>query len=309
MRMKTICKSLLGVVPILFAGCVGDYSCITKKDEEMEFTAADGVTTLKCNWEQNKNNDSNAPLLIMIHGGAWREYSKDHEMFYYRHPKVQAVFENFNIASINYRLWKASSNTTEAVNPFPAARDDVLAFIEYIKKDAQRKPSKICLLGQSAGAHIAATVAIASLADESFSIDCLVNHAGFYDFDNIGGRLVQSDAEKYRSDYLKSSGADPDSALELSPMDMLDANYTIPTLVTASPADLVVNNEQSINWVDAINSYQAGLAKYVDVEERFVLEPHNGHFLVLSSNSDCKSSYAPQHAQAIANFVGKYLSE
>lgn len=85
------------------------------------------------------------PVVVWIHGGAWRSGSKD------RCPAVPLVDRGFVVASIAYRL------TDEAI--FPAQIQDCKGAIRWLRANAGRfpiDPDKIGVWGASAGGHLAA---------------------------------------------------------------------------------------------------------------------------------------------------------
>ncbi|MBK5291059.1 MAG: alpha/beta hydrolase [Acidobacteriia bacterium] len=90
-----------------------------------------------------------APLLVYVHGGAWRSGSKD------RIPLGDLVGEGYAIASVGYRL--------SPVARFPAQIHDLKAAIRFLRAsekvygyDARR----IAITGSSAGAHLATLVGV-----------------------------------------------------------------------------------------------------------------------------------------------------
>ncbi|NTW02804.1 MAG: alpha/beta hydrolase, partial [Oscillochloris sp.] len=90
-----------------------------------------------------------APLLVVIHGGAWQGGDKSEMPALSRYLAGQG----YAVAAVNYRLaprW-----------PFPAARDDVRAAIVYLKANATTlgiDPTRIALCGRSAGGQLALLV-------------------------------------------------------------------------------------------------------------------------------------------------------
>jgi len=91
----------------------------------------------------------NPPLLIWVHGGAWRFGSRES-------VEVRELIEHgFAIASVSYRL--------TPVAPFPAQIHDLKAAVRFLRANAQRygyRGSSIAIGGPSAGAHLAALVAV-----------------------------------------------------------------------------------------------------------------------------------------------------
>ena len=91
----------------------------------------------------------NPPLIVYVHGGAWRAGSKSDV------PIASLLDHGFAIASVDYRL------STEA--QFPAQIHDIKAAIRFLRAkadflhiDAQR----ITIIGSSAGGHLAALVGV-----------------------------------------------------------------------------------------------------------------------------------------------------
>lgn len=90
-----------------------------------------------------------APLVVFVHGGAWRSGSKQ------RMPLTGLVRDGFAVASADYRLTPAAR--------FPAQIHDLKAAIRFLRAkqddygyDAQR----IAIAGTSAGGHLAVLVGV-----------------------------------------------------------------------------------------------------------------------------------------------------
>jgi acetyl esterase/lipase len=86
------------------------------------------------------------PALIVVHGGAWQGGDNSEGVALNGYLAAR----DYVVASINYRLaprWR-----------FPAARDDVLSAVAYLKVYAAEfgvDPSRIAILGRSAGGQLA----------------------------------------------------------------------------------------------------------------------------------------------------------
>ncbi len=92
------------------------------------------------------------PLVVWIHGGAWRSGSKNSV------PVTHWLEQGFAIASVDYRL------SPEA--KFPAQIHDIKAAIRYLRANAERfqiDPNGFIIAGASAGGHLAA---LAGVSDE-----------------------------------------------------------------------------------------------------------------------------------------------
>jgi len=89
------------------------------------------------------------PLIVWIHGGAWRSGSKN-EM-----PLTDLVRDGCAAASVEYRLSTAAK--------FPAQVHDIKAAIRFLRSHArelQINADKIIVAGSSAGGHLAALVGV-----------------------------------------------------------------------------------------------------------------------------------------------------
>ncbi len=90
-----------------------------------------------------------APLVVWVHGGAWRAGSKA------RVPITQLLERGLAIASVDYRL--------SGVAPFPAQAHDINDAIDYLYRHADElglDPKRFAIAGSSAGGHLAALVGV-----------------------------------------------------------------------------------------------------------------------------------------------------
>ncbi len=94
---------------------------------------------------QPSASDGPAPGVLVIHGGAWQH--GDRTQLAPLNSYLAA--RGYIVAAISYRLAPA--------HPFPAAHDDVLAALAYLKQhaaDLGLDPQRLALLGRSAGGQI-----------------------------------------------------------------------------------------------------------------------------------------------------------
>lgn len=99
------------------------------------------------------NNSPTLPLILMIHGGAWRIGDKSNSSVI-KNKVLNWVPKGFIFASINYRLYE-NTNPDEQM-------DDIIRCIKYLHlnyKGLNIDKKKIILMGHSAGAHLAALCA------------------------------------------------------------------------------------------------------------------------------------------------------
>src|SRR5215203_5451581 len=94
------------------------------------------------------------PVIINVHGGYWRRGSRD--TFRYWGPYLaERGYAGF---TISYRLTKPGKKT------YPEVVHDIRAAVQFMRGEAKQfrlDPARIALWGNSAGAHLAALVALA----------------------------------------------------------------------------------------------------------------------------------------------------
>lgn len=92
-----------------------------------------------------------APLIVWVHGGAWRSGSRKSM------PLGKLVEDGYAVASVDYRL------STEA--KFPAQIHDLKAAVRFLREHGGRWRSpttQILVAGDSAGGHLAALVGVSN---------------------------------------------------------------------------------------------------------------------------------------------------
>jgi acetyl esterase/lipase len=156
------------------------------------------------------------PLIVWIHGGAWRSGSKT-EM-----PLARLVEEGHVIASVDYRL--------SPVAKFPAQIHDIKAAIRFLRAEQKLlgiQTDSIVIAGASAGGHLAALVGvtnghaelegeIGAHRDVSSSVDGIIS---FFGGANLTTILSQSTPHglKVRVPALELLlGGDPDQNRNLA---------------------------------------------------------------------------------------------
>lgn len=134
---------------------LGSLSCLASPAAGAEYRLIKDVTYARVSEERLLTLDlylperAAGPLIVYVHGGAWRGGSKS-DM-----PLLSLVEQGFPVASVDYRL------SPEA--RFPAQIHDIKAAIRYLRAmqnslgiDARR----IVIAGSSAGGHLAALVGV-----------------------------------------------------------------------------------------------------------------------------------------------------
>lgn len=119
-----------------------------------------------------------APVVIFIHGGGWDSGDKNQ----YRFVGATLAEQGWVGVVINYRLYPDVK--------FPAFVNDAALAVAFVRAHAAEwggDPDKIYLLGHSAGAHIAALLALdddylQQAGDDTHSLRGVIGLAGAYDF-------------------------------------------------------------------------------------------------------------------------------
>lgn len=188
------------------------------------------------------------PGVIVIHGGAWGGGSNSEFVAL----NAYLAARDYVVVSINYRLapkW-----------PFPAGRDDVLAALAYIKIYGPQfgvDPSRIAILGRSAGAQLALLAAYTAgdpAIKGAISIYGPTDLRFGYEHPAPAGVF---DTRSVLHEYL---GGPPSSASEAyfaaSPINFVTATSP-PTLLIHGMKDSIVTPEESTRLEERLN--QAGV--------------------------------------------------
>ena len=117
-------------------------------EKTLEFAQVAGQA-LKLDLYLPEKSVKNPPLLVYVHGGAWRAGSREGM------PLGALVKLGWAIASVDYRL------STEA--KFPAQIHDIKAAIRFLRGEASAygyDAKRVAIVGSSAGGHLAALVGV-----------------------------------------------------------------------------------------------------------------------------------------------------
>jgi acetyl esterase/lipase len=144
-------RLLIGL--FLFAIVQTSHSDNWQKIENIEYAKIDDLP-LKLDLYLPQNRQI-GPLIVWIHGGAWRSGSKN-EM-----PLSKCLAEGYAAASVEYRL--------STVARFPAQIHDIKAALRFLRAragDFHLDASRIVIAGASAGGHLAALVGVSNRNSE-----------------------------------------------------------------------------------------------------------------------------------------------
>jgi acetyl esterase len=178
--------------------------------------------------------DGPFPVLVYFHGGAWVAGNPaSHRKLTHRLAEGGCV-----VVSADYRL--------APEHPFPAGFDDCLAAVAWTVRHAHEfggDPARVAVAGDSAGANLAAAVAI-ELAQRRRApkLAATVLIYGVFDFAEVGGPMF---ARTLREAYL---GQNANSALLTDPRvsPIHGARWLPPTLLIVGGQDPLLGDSRAL---------------------------------------------------------------
>ena len=223
-----------------------------------------------------------APVLIGVHGGGWQLGNRK----FYNNMGAYLARNGIAVFAIEYRLM------APGVKTYPGAVYDVRAAVQFVRAKAPElglDPERIGLIGDSAGAHLAALVALAGsepafatdyksdpYADLSPKVKAVVGFYGVYDMlaqwqHDLLARPRDNISEKFLG---AAPHTDRKVFFEASPISYatVDKNGTRFLLVYGTDDDVVDPQTQSAAFLAALK--QAGF--FV----RTVVIPGAGHYFL-----------------------------
>ena len=206
------------------------------------------------------------PAIVAVHGGGWQIGNAS----FYRYWGPYLARRGYVVFAIDYRLVQAGKKM------YPEAVHDVRAAVQFLRHRAEEfrvDPNRIGMMGDSAGAHLSALVALAgdkppfnegskgeNYASASPKVKAVVGFYGVYDvtaqwehdlihrpFDNITAKFLGAQLVENRKIYW-----------EASPMSYVtrDNNQTSFLLTWGTEDDIVDRASQSDKFLLALK--QAG---------------------------------------------------
>ena len=223
---------------------------------------------------------SKAPVLIGIHGGGWQVGDRK----FYRHWGSYLAKNGYAVFAIDYRLMRPGVNT------WPGVVCDCKAAVQFVRAKAAElglDPDRIGLIGDSAGAHLSALVALAgeeTLFSSQYRNDpCATTPArvkvviGFYGVYDMLAQWEHDQITRPRNSVTeKLLGGPPmisrKTFFEASPLSYatVDKNTTRFLLIYGREDDIVDPATQSEKFLTALK--QAGFFA------RTIVVPGAGHF-------------------------------
>ncbi len=221
-----------------------------------------------------EDSEKKLPLLVWIHGGAWRSGDKRNC------PALRFLRQDYVVASINYRL------SHEAI--FPTQIEDCKAAIRWLRANAERfhiDPQRVGVWVSSAGGHLVALLGTSGEVEslegdlgnlkQSSRVQAVCDFFGPTDF-------LQMDAHKLpTSSFLHDIADSPESKLVGGPIQdhpgRVAAANPITYVTTDDPPFLIVHGDLD----PLVPSHQSELLhaalKAKNVETRLRIVKGAGH--------------------------------
>ncbi|MEP6507951.1 MAG: alpha/beta hydrolase [Gemmatimonadales bacterium] len=184
-----------------------------------------------------------APVIIAIHGGSWRGGNR---------ADLPAL--NYYLASRGYVVATPSYRFAPEF-PFPAASKDIDAAISFLKANAKQlgiDPTRIVLLGRSAGGQLAL---LAGYTRNDSAIKGVVSLYGPTDqkwgWDNPSNPRVYNSAETLNAFLNGDPVHQPEAYRASSPLNFVGGK-TPPTLMIHGKMDPLVSSRQSLRLDSAL---------------------------------------------------------
>ncbi len=195
--------------------------------------------------ENSSKMSNHRPLVVWVHGGAWRGGSKEG-------CKAQPLTHlGYVVASINYRY------SNQAV--YPAQIEDCKAAIRWLRAHSAEygiDPNNIGVWGESAGGHLVALLGLTGTIrdfdigenlDQSSRVECVIDWYGPTDFEHYGGNAWVPDkgADSAVTRLIGGKPSDnPEKARRASPITFVQSNAA-PFLIMQGETDPLVPAQQS----------------------------------------------------------------
>lgn len=236
----------------------------------------------------------NLPLIVYIHGGAFRAGSKN------QLPAISYVEKGYAVASLEYRF------SQHAI--FPAQVEDVKAAVRWLRANADEygiDPERFGAWGQSAGSHLAAMLGVTNGVAEfevgenldiSSSVQVVIDNYGPTDFSKMDAHRLPEGQIHDPADSPESlliGGAlqeNLDAVARANPITYVSEGDA-PFLVVHGDSDPLVPHNQSVILVAALE------AANVPVEFYTVAGGGHGRFT------------DPRVGEFIEQTLDKYLGE
>ncbi len=245
-----------------------------------------------------------APVLIAVHGGGWRTGGRN----YYRYWGLFLARAGYAVFAIDYRLGKAGM--------YPAAVYDAKAAVQFVRANAAEldiDPDRIGIVGDSAGAYLAAMVAFAGKpidaayrddpqAGVPSDVKVMVGFYGVYDMlAQWRHDMIVTPSDSIVQDFLDVAPAEnPQLYAQSSPIDHAAERKDVAVLLICGEEDRRVDPaSQSGAFVAALT--QAGS------KASLIMVPGAGHSWVREQFENNPHSYSAQIIPKLMRFLKSAL--
>jgi acetyl esterase/lipase len=301
MRIALLFAFILMLPPVVAKSAT--YEVLTRND--IVFAEHDGVQLL-ADLYSPKGLEA-APVLVAVHGGGWQIGSRK----FYTNWGPFLAKNGYAVFSIEYRLMKPSVKT------YPGAVYDVKAAVQYVRAKANElgiDPDRIGMIGDSAGGHLSALVALAA-AEPLYSgayksdanagvpskVKAVVGAYGVYDMaaqwqHDLMARPLDNITEKFLG---TAPHTDRKVFFEASPISyaVTGKNTTRFLLVHGTDDDIVDPATQSVAFLNALTQARFFV--------RRVIIPGAGHFFMTDPVDD--TSYNGIAGPKVLRFLAEVL--
>jgi len=211
-----------------------------------------GSRELKCDVYYPPTEGDRRPGVLIIHGGAWQSGDRSQLRYY----GIQLARYGFVGVACEYRL------SGEA--PWPAQIYDVKAALRWMRANANQlriDEGKICVTGNSAGAHLALMMGCDTDAFEGKGGNMNVGSKCAAISAIYPPTIVHFNKNDAENRLLGEAGND-EVAAKASPINYANSGFP-PTILIHGNADQVVPNSASFNMYHALNNAGAGVELHV----------------------------------------------
>lgn len=237
-------------------------------------TAGGGGRDLLCDVYRPPGDVSGAPCVVLVHGGSWRQGDRSQLRGY----GILLGRAGYVCVAPEYRLLGEA--------PWPAAIEDVKAAIRWVRASASSlgvDPGRICIEGNSAGAHLAL------LAAGTPDVAALEGSGGHGDVSSAvaavaaiyAPTLFYAEGAERESGGLPFmvlvEGGDDEAAALASPVRHVSASFP-PTFLAHGTTDTTVPVSASVRMYEALAAagVPAELHLYAEQPHAFDAQPQFG---------------------------------
>jgi acetyl esterase/lipase len=254
-RIAAIALVLLAIAPAL----ADDQPADVEVKENVVYGKTGGEE-LSLHLATPKNLSAPTPAIAYIHGGGWRQGSKDGHL----NQIKQAARQGYVSISIGYRFAPA--------HRFPAQVEDVKCAIRWLRAHADQlhvDPQRIGAIGFSAGAHLSMMLGVMDSADglegdggwpdQSSKVQAVVAYFGPTNFESIYPSRSVPILEQFLGGTRQEK---PEVYKQASPITYVNAGDA-PMLLFHGTKDILVPYEQAFEMATALT--KAGVPGRVEL--------------------------------------------